>query len=224
LTATQRLAAACADPALPALLFADVADNPGGGGRGNTTDLLRTMLDARVTRTAFAIHTDPELAQEAHQRGVGSRFTAALNRTGSHADSRPLQAEGEVMALSDGRIVGRRGLIAGRVLDLGPTAWLRLEGRVDVVFVSIRHQCLDPSMLEHLGIDLHGLRGLVVKSRGHFRAGFDDLFTDGAIIEVDGPGLVTPMLARVPWRRVARPIWPLDPDLDWSPPGDVAVA
>lgn len=221
--AAGRLAAACADPALPALLFADVADNPGGGGRGNTTDLLRAMLDAGVTRTAFAIHTDPELAREAHDRGVGARFAAALNRAETQPDSRPLQAEAEVVALSDGAIVGRRGLIAGRALDLGPTVWLRLEGRIDVVFVSIRHQCLDPAMLEHLGIDLRALRGLVVKSRGHFRAGFDDLFADEQIIEVDGPGLVTPMLTRVPWRRVARPIWPLDPGLAWSPPADVAV-
>ena len=182
------------------------------------------MLDAGVDRTAFAIHTDPGLAREAHERGAGAHFTAALNRAETHPDSRPLRAEAEVMALSDGAIVGRRGLIAGRALDLGLTAWLRLDRRIDVVFVSIRHQCLDPAMLEHLGIDLRSLRGLVVKSRGHFRAGFDDLFTDDQIIEVDGPGLVTPMLARVPWRRLVRPIWPLDPDLHWSPPHDVAVA
>ncbi len=222
--AAQRLAAICRDPAHPPLLFADVADNPGGGGRGNTTDLLRAMLDAGVDRTAFAIHTDPELAQEAHRHGSGARFTALLNRVETDPDSRPLRAEAEVMAQSDGRILGRRGLIAGRVLDLGPTAWLRLEGRIDVVFVSIRHQCLDPAMLEHLGIDLGALRGLVVKSRGHFRAGFDDLFTDDRIVEVDGPGLVTPMLARVRWRRMVRPIWPLDADMDWSVPHDVAVA
>jgi microcystin degradation protein MlrC len=35
--ATRRMLDASADPAKPALLFADVADNPGGGGRGNTT-------------------------------------------------------------------------------------------------------------------------------------------------------------------------------------------
>jgi microcystin degradation protein MlrC len=128
------------------------------------------------------------------------------------------------MALSDGRIVGRRGLLADRSLSLGATAWLRLEGRIDVVFVSIRHQCMEPAMLEHLGIELTALRGIVVKSRGHFRAGFDDLFTDAQIIEVDGPGLVTPMLARVPWTNLPRPIWPLEPDLEWHVPAEVSVA
>src|SRR6266481_4916990 len=35
------------DPSLPAFAFADVADNPGGG-RGNTTFLLRAFYEARV--------------------------------------------------------------------------------------------------------------------------------------------------------------------------------
>jgi len=180
----------CAASSQPALLFADVADNPGGGARGNTTDILRCFLAAGVDRTAFAIHFDPELATEAHAKGKGGRFHARLNRAEKQPDSRPLEAEAEVMALSDGQVTGRRGLLADRILDCGKTAWLRLEGRIDVVFVSVRHQCMEPAMLEHLGIDLTALRGLVLKSRGHFRAGFDDLFADAQIIEVDGPGLV----------------------------------
>ena len=68
------------------------------------------------------------------------------------------------------------------------------------------------------------LRGLVLKSRGHFRAGFDDIFTDEQIREVDGPGLATPVLTRVRWTGITRPIWPLDPDMSWRVPDDVAVA
>ena len=223
-TATGMLQAACRDSALPALLFADVADNPGGGARGNTTAVLRAFLDAGIDRTAFAIHFDPELAAEAHALGVGARFQAQLNRAEPHPDSGTLTAPAEVMALSDGRIVGRRGLLADRTLDCGATAWLRLEGRIDVVVVSIRHQCMEPRMLEHLGIDLHSLRGLVVKSRSHFRAGFNDIFSDAQIIEIDGPGLVTPMLQRVPWTRLPRPIWPLDADMAWQIPAIIVVA
>ena len=221
-TATQMLRAACDDPSHPALLFADVADNPGGGARGNTSAILKAFLDAGIDRTAFAIHFDPALAAEAHAKGVGARFAAHLNTAETHPDSAPLTASAQVMALSDGRILGRRGLLADRTLDCGPTAWLRLEDRIDVVFVSIRHQCMEPAMLEHLGIDLRHLRGLVVKSRGHFRAGFDDIFTDAQIIEVDSPGLVTPMLHRVPWTRLPRPIWPLD-NVEWTAPDSVAV-
>jgi len=57
-----------------------------------------------------------------------------------------------------------------------------------------------------------------VKSRGHFRAGFDDIWTPDRIIEVDVPGLTTVVMSRVPWREVPRPIYPVDPEMVWTPP------
>jgi microcystin degradation protein MlrC len=67
-----------------------------------------------------------------------------------------------------------------------------------------------------LGVDLARIRSLVVKSRGHFRAAFDEVFEAERILEVDVPGLTTPVLARVAWRRMPRPIYPLDADTSWS--------
>ena len=221
--ATRRMREVNQDTARPALLLADVADNPGGGGRGNTTAILKSFLDAGVTDCAFAVHFDPPLAAEAHRLEPGARFKARLNRAETDPQSEPLEASAEVMAVSDGEIVGRRGFIGRRRFSLGPSAWLRLADRIDVVFISIRHQCFDTEMLEHLGLKIPDLRGIVLKSRGHFRAGFDDLFADENILEVDGPGLATPVLTRVAWHGIPRPIWPLDPDMSWRVPEDVAV-
>jgi hypothetical protein len=33
---------------------------------------------------------------------------------------------------------------------------------------------------------------------------------------VDVPGLTTPILSRVPYRNVPRPIYPLDPEMSWQ--------
>jgi microcystin degradation protein MlrC len=55
-----------------------------------------------------------------------------------------------------------------------------------------------------------------VKSRGHFRASVDEVFADAQIVEVDAPGLTTPVLSRVDWQFVPRPLYPLDPEMDWS--------
>jgi microcystin degradation protein MlrC len=71
-------------------------------------------------------------------------------------------------------------------------------------------------MFECMGIQWPTVRSLVVKSRGHFRAAFDLLFPDDRIVEVDVPGLTTPILTRVPYRNVPRPIYPLDPEMDWT--------
>lgn len=220
--ATRLALEAGRDAAKPSLLFADVADNPGGGGRGNTTWILDAFLRAGVEGAVFGIHNDPALAAEAHALGVGARFRARFNRDETNEFSRPLEAEAVVESLSDGEIVGRRGLYRGRAVSLGPSALLRMGG-VRVAIVSQRRQLCEPRMVECLGVDLRAVRSLVVKSRGHFRAGFDDIWPPERIIEVDAPGLTTVVMSRVPWREVPRPIYPLDPDMAWAPPEPGAV-
>jgi microcystin degradation protein MlrC len=219
--ATAMAQASGADPARPALLFADVADNPGGGGRGNTTWILEAFVKAGVEGAVFGIHNDAALAAEAHARGRGATFLARFNRDEAHPFSLPFEAEAVVESLSDGTCIGRRGIYRGRRVTLGPTALLRIGG-VRVAVVTIRRQLAEPAMLEMLGVDLRAVRSLVVKSRGHFRAGFDDIFASDRIIEVDVPGLTTVVLQRVPWREVPRPIYPLDPGMAWAV-GEVPV-
>jgi microcystin degradation protein MlrC len=50
-----------------------------------------------------------------------------------------------------------------------------------------------------------------VKSTIHYRAAFEPIARE--IIEVDAPGLSSSNLARFDFRRIRRPIFPLDPDL-----------
>ena len=76
---------------------------------------------------------------------------------------------------------------------------------------------LADELVERALVELGALRSLVVKSRGHFRAAFDEIFDDARILEVDVPGLTTPVLGRVAWRRMPRPIYPLDPETEWQP-------
>lgn len=211
-----RMALECGrDPAKPALLFADVADNPGGGGRGNTVWILEAFHRAGVEGAVLGVFFDPSLAAEACAKGVGARFRARFNRDETHWLSGKFEAPAEVLALHDGAIIGKRGISAGHTIDLGAMALLQVGG-IRVVVISVRQQAKDIAMFECLGIDLAKARSLTVKSRGHFRAAFDLLFPDDRIIEVDVPGLTTPILTRVPYRNVPRPIFPLDPETTWS--------
>ena len=211
-----RMALECGrDTSKPALLFADVADNPGGGGRGNTVWILESFHRAGVQGALLGIVHDPVLAAEAHARGKGARFLARFNRDETHELSGKFAADVEVLGLRDGSLVGERGISAGHTINLGAMALLELGG-LRVVVVSVRQQAKDTVMFECFGIRIAEARSVVVKSRGHFRAAFDLLFPDDRIIEVDVPGLTTPILTRVPYRNVPRPIYPLDPDMTWT--------
>jgi len=88
-----------------------------------------------------------------------------------------------------------------------------------VVVISLRRQCHEPRTLEMHGIDIAAARVVVVKSRGHFRAGFDEFFPNERIHEVDSAGLTSPVLTNFNWKRLPRPTWPLDPEAVWNDPG-----
>jgi microcystin degradation protein MlrC len=212
-----RLAKAASDPARHALAFADVADNPGGGGRGNTMWILEAFHAAGVRDALVGVIHDPALAAEAHQHGEGAQFTARFNRDGGDDFSHPFAAPARVRRLRSGSVRGRRGIYADNTLDLGPSAALDLAS-ITVVVLSNRYQCADPVFFEAFGLDVAAARVVVVKSRGHFRGGFDEFFRHGDIVEVDAPGLTSPILSRFAWRHMPRPVLPIDDTATWTPP------
>jgi microcystin degradation protein MlrC len=196
------------------VILADVADNPGGGANGNTIWILEALVTAGAQGAVLGIFNDAELAKEAAQLGEGAKFRAVFNRNPSDQFSRRFEAEATVLRIRDGDCVGRRGFYAGRRINVGTTALLDLGG-VKVVVVSIRTQCADPVFLEMMGIDISKARAVVVKSRGHFRAGFDEFFGPGQVIEVDTPGLSSPILSRFDFKHLPRPVFPIDRDATW---------
>jgi microcystin degradation protein MlrC len=199
------------------IILADVADNPGGGGRGNTTYLLRALKSARAQGVIFGVFNDAALAAKAHELGEGAIFNASFNTQEHQEFSLPFDCEAKVIKLSDGQYVGRRGVLKNVSSDMGPSALLDLGG-IQVVVISNRCQCMDPRQFEMFGLDIAQARVVVVKSRGHFRGGFDEFFKPEQIYEVDCPGLTSPILANFTWTKLPRPVYPLDEETTWTPP------
>ena len=112
--------------------------------------------------------------------------------------------------------------MAGRALELGDCAALELAGRITVVVISDRQQSADPVFFEMLGLDPGDWPVVCVKSRGHFRAGFDRWFAPAQVLEVDSAGLTSPVLSRFTWKGLPRPVYPLDEDTCWE--GDSQAA
>jgi microcystin degradation protein MlrC len=79
---------------------------------------------------------------------------------------------------------------------------------VKVILISYRCQTLDPEMIRLVGLDPRRGKIVVVTSTIHYRAAFEADAKE--IIEVDAPGLSSSDLARFPFRRIRRPIFPLD--------------
>ena len=214
-TATKLAMEVGDNPGPEPLLFADPADNPGGGGRGNTTFILKEFLEAGVKNCVFSVFFDLHAVETAFESGVGSKIKITLNDNEKDQFSEALIIEATVLSLHDGKFKGHYGMVAGTTVDTGRTAVLDIDG-IQLICISKRQQCRSSDYLTAFGIDPINCRTIVVKSRGHFRAGFKHIFNPNQILEIDVPGLTSPNLSCFDWEYLPRPVYPLDRDTVWS--------
>jgi len=201
------------------VIFSDSGDNPGGGGSGRTTGLLSALLASDARNILYGSFFDSALARDAHRRGIGATFPAVFNREGNDApweqwDAR-LAVDAKVIGLHHGDVIGRLGMMAGRKLSLGLCALLEIAG-VRVVVISERSQTADPVFFEMFDQDIAAAHTIIVKSRGHFRAGFEPWFDGSNIYEIDTVGLTSPVLSRWDFNNVPHPSFPFQPKAEWS--------
>jgi microcystin degradation protein MlrC len=195
------------------VVLADVADNPGGGGSGDTTHLLQELVD-RGCAGAVACVWDPATVQQAFnvREGYTGHFSIGGKAApGLYGD--PVEVTGRVARLSDGQFVGTGPVVRGQTVDCGPSARIDV-GDLKIVVTTIRHAANDRGYFRVVGVEPEREPLLMIKSRGHFRADFEPICH--SIIEVDAPGAANPNLARYDFQNVRRPIWPLDPDTQWN--------
>ena len=169
--------AALVEPGKP-VIFADVQDNPGGGGTSDTTGLLQAFVEAGAQKVLLGLLHDPDVAATAHEVGVGKVFSAELGgKLGGPGDG-CFGGKFCVEALSDGSFDFTGEIYGGITAELGPMALLRVMERecdVQVLVGSRRCQCLDLAIFRHIGADPLAFSIVAVKSTVHFRADFEPI-------------------------------------------------
>jgi microcystin degradation protein MlrC len=188
------------------------ADNPGGGGPGDGTHLLRAMIDAKLEDACFGFIHDPETVAQAHDSGVGSTISVRLGGKKEPLHGEPIETQAYVKCLTDGKFIQQSPMGRGRRVDLGKMARLVIDG-IDVIVSTIRTQTLDDEVFRLHGIDVTRYKYVAIKSSNHFRAGFAPIAHK--IIRADTPGLVSADLSTFNYKRLERPIWPLDDGVEW---------
>lgn len=191
------------------LIIADYADNPGGGGYGDATGLLKGMIEAGLRDACFGPIVDPEVAAELCRGQPGSTVSVRLGgKVDPGIGGGPLALTGTLVGVSDGAYIGDGPMLGGLRGSWGPCAVLRV-GDIEILVTTIRAQMTDLQQFRAFGIDPAARRVVGLKSMQHFRAAFEPIA--GKVIVCDSGALCTPDLSKLPYRRVRRPIFPLDP-------------
>jgi len=188
-----------AEGACRPVVLADIQDNPGAGGTGDTMGLIRAMLDARLDRAAAGLVYDPHVATIAARAGEGADISVALGGKHGVPGDAPLAGTFRVVTAPDGQMTGSGPLYGGARMDLSPMARLRIGG-IDILVVGKRVQAADQEFFRHVGIEPAGMRYLAIKSSAHFRGHFQPIAE--AVIDVAAPGAMAAFPADLPFTRL----------------------
>ena len=189
------------------VILADIGDNPGAGGATDGTTLLRALIDIGAQRTIVAVMRDPEAVSKAIQVGVGNEITMKIGGKTDRFHGEPLEVTGHIRLISDGVFRHRGPMAAGMEMRMGKTVVLDVKG-IEVILTELRMQPMDLQLYRSLGIEPSEKQVIAVKSSVHYRAAHTPIAKK--IIEVDTPGITGPNLKRYPFKKIRRPVFPLD--------------
>jgi microcystin degradation protein MlrC len=171
------------------VVLADTQDNPGGGGHGDTTGLLRELMRQKAEGAVLALINDAESASACHAAGEGAEVTLNL---GGKSDGAPLPVVARVLKLTGGRFTCTGPMAGGNLADLGPTALIAPQPGVRVIVTSRKMQAYDQALFRHVGVEPAEQRILALKSSVHFRADFQPIAEAVLVVAAPGPVVADP--------------------------------
>jgi microcystin degradation protein MlrC len=200
-----RRALACSTP--PALLI-DLGDNIGGGSAGDGTVLLAELLKQHAKGFVVPLYA-PHAVEQAKAAGVGGTVELTVGGSTGPLHGPALRLRGLVRSLHDGKWVELEPRFGGRRQnDQGHTTVLDLADGNLLVLNSLRTPPFSLGQLTSLGIDPRAMKVVVVKAAVAYKPAYAPV--GGTIIEVDTPGLTAINPARFEYKRIRRPMYPLD--------------
>lgn len=194
--------AAYAEPHGP-VVVADPTDNAGGGAASDNTNIIRRLIERRMTDAAVGPVWDPVAVEFCHAAGLGATLPLRFGGKAAATSGSPVDGEATVIGLaSDGY-----QMFGSARVPFGDGAGIRING-VEVALISRRVQAFGTEIFTALGIDLASKRYIGVKSTNHFYAGYAPIAAKVLYCDGGGP---SPLDARkYPFRKITRPLWPHD--------------
>lgn len=194
------------DSVLPAgdapVVLADIADNPGGGAAGDSTFILRRLIEREVGNAVVGAVWDLGAVHICKSAGQGAELDLRIGGKCGPASGTPLDLRVVVRAVVDNHTQSALGSRE----RLGTCVWVEATNGLHIVLSSIRTQTYGTDLFTGMGITLEDKAIIVVKSTQHFHAQFAPLAR--AVLYVSTPGAMAIDFAAIPYRLRALDFWP----------------
>lgn len=208
--------AECGNPDGPVLLL-DHSDNCMSGGTCDTMDVLQEAMAQGIDNIAVGPLCDPEAVAALFEAGEGATLTLALGNKrdlvslGIHKT--PVTLTGRVQRLSSGEYIISGPTYRGMKCSMGRTALFVSDG-VEIVVCEKTHEPWDLGVFTCVGVDVQSKDYVLLKSRMYCRPVFFPLAK--GYVECDSQGVTSSSYDLFPFKKIQRPVYPLDMDVVFS--------
>jgi microcystin degradation protein MlrC len=196
------------------VVLSEPSDSTGSGSPGDSTGILGPLVESYSQYPCAIFLVDPRAVERAITAGVDAKVSLRVGGSIDRKNSRPVRIAARVRLISDGRWTGQaRGYNTGVETCMGRSVVLDV-GQIRLLVAERSAMTVDPELFRSHGIAPERMRIVVVKSPNGFRAAYQPIARK--MILVDTPGVSSPKLRTLPYRRVPRPLYPLDPRLKFK--------
>ncbi len=193
------------------VLLLDHGDNCMSGGTCDVMDVVEEARRQGLTGVLAGPIADSEAVATMASAGVGSRITVALGNRHDLSTigtaNEPLDLTGVVTHIGDGDYVISGPTYTGMACSMGRVAVLD-TGWARILVSELPHEPWDKGVFACAGLDPAASRYLILKSRMYCRPVFEPLAR--AVIECGSFGVTSSKLDLFAFKRLDRPIYPLD--------------
>jgi microcystin degradation protein MlrC len=193
------------------VVISDTGDTVFGGAAGDSNLIAESILRLGIKSKTLIPFISPKTVAELAAAGEGAEVTVMLGGDAAPAFFTPLKVTGKVRRVADGSAVkldyNQQDYVdMGRVVifDVGPITMLVTEKRGVAGNL--------PSAYRAFGVEPTDYKIAVLKTASNFQY-FASLTSEVIRADTRGPGQSD--VHALPWKRIPRPMYPLDPIDDW---------
>lgn len=194
------------------IIIVEPSDNIGGGAPGDCTGALRALIKKDIKNTVCIIN-DPESVKNLTRLNPGNHIKINIGGKSSVYNKGPLSLSVKLISSSNGKFQledekSPLSSILGKNIDMGPCAVVRHKG-VIMLLTSKKTPPFDLGQLRSQGIIPEKQSVILVKAAVAHRQAYDPIAYRSYTADNLGP--CSSNLMRFKYRKIKRPIFPLDP-------------
>ena len=192
------------------VVLSDTGDTVFGGSAGDSNLILESILRQGIKSRAIMPLIEPQTVARLVQAGVGATVTLPVGGHGAPKFFKPLTVTGVVRRIGPGKV--KVAHYHQDEIDMGQTVVFEV-GPVTLLVSELRGVAGNlPDVYRAFGVEPRDFKMAVLKTASNFQY-FASISSQVIRVDTTGPGQSD--VFGLPWSRIPRPVYPLDPIDDW---------